>query len=160
MKLEIELDLNQIDYESINKQIAEKVEVLDIKDMFNIESKINDKITDLVSDAVDDSYNEYIDNYWRNATSEGRNLIQSMIKAEIENRTKQIIEEIFTNDYDEDKMREVMLKVIPDVFAYVLFSRMETTLFATEYSYREQMLNMIAAEVNYMIDNKIDKLRY
>ena len=34
MKLEIELDLNKIDYDAINKQIAEKVAELNIKEEY------------------------------------------------------------------------------------------------------------------------------
>ena len=60
MKLEIELDLNKIDYDAINKQIAEKVAELNIKEEYDIESKINNKITSIVNKDVDDSYNSYI----------------------------------------------------------------------------------------------------
>ena len=57
MKLEIELDLNKIDYDAINKQIAEKVAELNIKEEYDIESKISNKITSIVNKEVDDSYN-------------------------------------------------------------------------------------------------------
>ena len=156
MKLEIELDLNKIDYDAINKQIAEKVAALDIKEMYNVESKIDNKISDLIEKEVDYSYNAYIDRYWRDATSEGRKLIESMSKAEIENRTKQVIEEIFANEYSEDTMRETMLKVIPSVFASILFSRMESALFSTEYNYYDQIHSMVKGE----IDSAINRMRY
>lgn len=148
MKLEIELDLNKIDYDAINKQIAEKVAALDIKEMYGIESKIDNKISNLVKEEVDCSYNQYIDRYWRNATSKGRELIESMSKAEIENRTKQVIEEIFANDYNEDTMREVMLKIIPDVFSSILFKRMESALFTKEYNYYDQIQNMVRSQID------------
>lgn len=156
MKLEIELDLNKIDYEAINKQISEKIAALDIKEMYDVESKINNKITNLIKQEVDDSYNSYLERYWSGATSEGRNLIQSMTKAEIENRTKNILEEIFTNEYNEDAMRETMLKVIPDIFASILFERIESALFTKEYNYYNQIHNIVKGE----IESAIHRVRY
>lgn len=156
MKLEIELDLNKIDYDSINKQISEKVAALDIKDMYDVESKIDNKISNFIEKEVDYSYNAYLDRYWRDATSEGRKLIESMSKAEIENRTKQVIEEIFANEYSEDTMRETMLKVIPSVFTSILFSRIESALFSKDYDYYSQIHNMVMGE----IDSAINRMRY
>lgn len=79
-----------------------------------------------------------------------------MTKAEIENRTKNILEEIFTNEYNEDVMRETMLKVIPDVFASILFERMESALFTKEYNYYNQVHNIVKGE----IESAIHRMRY
>lgn len=156
MKLEIELDLNKIDYDAINKQIAEKVAALDVKDMYDVVSKINNKITSLVNKEVDDSYNSYLDRYWSGATSDGRNLIETMTRTEIENHTRKVIEEIFANDYNEDAMREVMLKMIPDIFASILFKRMESALFTKEWDYYDRIQSMTRS----LIDDKINRMRY
>ena len=151
MKLEIELDLNKIDYDAINKQIAEKIASLDIKNMYDVESKIDNKITSLVNKEVDDSYNSYLERYWSGTTSDGRKLIETMTKTEIENHTKKVIEEIFTNDYNEDAMREVMLKMIPSVFTSILFSRIESALYTKEYDYYTQTHDMVRSEIENMI---------
>lgn len=156
MKLEIELDLNKIDYDAINKQIAEKVAALDIKEMYDIESRISNKISSLVENEVDYSYNDYLNEYWHHPTGEGKRLIESMTKAEIENRTKNIMEEIFSNEYNEDVLRETMLKMIPDVFSYALFSRIDKALFSEEHNYYNQVFNMVRGE----IDSKINRMRY
>ena len=156
MKLEIELDLNKIDYDAINKQIAEKVTALDIKEMCDVESRINNKISSLIEKEVDYSYNDYLNEYWNRPTCEGKRLIESMTKAEIENRTKNIMEEIFSNEYNEDVLRETMLKMIPDVFSYALFSRIDKALFSEEHKYRDQVFNMVRHE----IDSKINRMRY
>ena len=151
MKLEIELDLNKIDYDAINKQIAEKVAELNIKEEYDIESKISNKITSIVNKEVDDSYNSYIKKYWSCPTSEGKKLIESISKSEIENRTKKVMEEIFSTEYNEETLREVMLKIIPDVFASILFRRMESALFILEKNYYNQIYNMVRGEINSRI---------
>lgn len=158
MKLEIELDLNKIDYDAINKQIAEKIAALDIKEMYDVESKINNKITNLINDEVEYSYNSYLNKkYWGDGTTaKGRELVEKLTKEKIENHTKKVMEEIFTNEYNEDVMRETMLKVIPSVFASILFSRMEFTLFTKEYNYYNQIHDMVKNE----IDSAIHRVRY
>ena len=102
---------------------------------------------------MDDSYNSYIEKYWSctTSTSEGEKLIESISKSEIENRTKKVIEEIFTNEYNEETLKEVMLKIIPDVFASILFIRMESALFNKEYNYYNQIHNMVRNEIDSRI---------
>ena len=100
---------------------------------------------------MDDSYNSYIKKYWSCPTSEGRELIESMSKSEIENRTKKVMEEIFSTEYNEETLREVMLKIIPDVFASILFRRMESALFSSEQNYYNQIYNMVRGEINSRI---------
>lgn len=158
MKLEIELDLNKIDYDAINKQIAEKVAALDIKDMYSVESKIDSKINNLIKDEVEYTYNSYLDKkYWGDGTTaHGRELVENLTKEKIENHTKKVMEEIFANEYSEDVMRETMLKVIPSVFASILFRRMESALFSNEYNYYDQIHSMVMGE----IDAAIHRMRY
>lgn len=151
MKLEIELDLNKIDYDLINKQIIEKVAVLDIKEMYDIESKIGNKISNLVQEEVDYSYNQYLEKYWSGTTAEGRQLIQKMTKAEIESRTQKMIDDIFANDYNEDALREIVLKIIPDVFSAIMFNRLESALFKHEDSYYGMVHSMIRNEIDSVI---------
>ena len=150
--------LNKIDYDAINKQIAEKVAALDIKEMYDVESRIDSKISNIINDEVDISYNRYIKkSFWDDGTTnEGRKLIEDMIKAEIENRINQVIEKVLTDDYNEDTMREVMLKMIPDVFASILYSKIECALYTKDYNYRQQTFDMVRAE----IDSKINRMRY
>ena len=156
MKLEIELDLNKIDYESIGKQIADKVAELNIKEEYDINSKIDNRISKLIDDEVDLSYNKYIDRYWRDATGEGRSLIQDMSKEEIKKRTNKIIDEIFANEFNEEALRDIVLQVMPNVFTSILFERLETALFKHEQSYYDQTGNMIRS----MIDNAFNTRRY
>ena len=78
-------------------------------------------------------------------------MIESISKSEIENRTKKIMEEIFTNEYNEETLKEVMLKIIPDVFASILFRRMESALFNEEHNYYNQIYNMVRNEIDSRI---------
>ena len=64
MKLEIELDLNKIDYDAINKQIQDKIADLNIQETYDIKSKVDNKIEELIDRDVIGT-NGYIErNYW------------------------------------------------------------------------------------------------
>lgn len=162
MKLEIELDLNKIDYDAINKQIVDKIAELNIKEEYNIESRISNKIDGLLDDEVNDSYNSYLDkSYWGDGTtSKGREMIEKLTKEKIESHTKKLIEEIFANEYNEDTMREVMMKIIPDVFASILFKRMESALFDKEYNYYEKIHSLVRGEIDCAVQNAASRIAY
>ena len=158
MKLEIELDLNKIDYDAINQQIVEKIAAADIKDLYAIESRIDNKVYHLVNEAVEDAYGDYISRYWGrdHATDNGKRFINDVIKDEIKSRSEKIIEDIFANEYSEEVIREVALKMLPDVFAYSLFVKVRDSLWVSEANYQEMVHNMIKDE----IESKINDMRY
>lgn len=148
MKLEIELDLNKIDYDAINKQIQEKIEAIDIQKEYDIDSRIRERISNIVYNKVDTGYNDYIDNFWRNSpTSKGERLIEEMSKQEIERRLKEVLDDVFSKEYDEETLRTTMLKVLPGVFSSILFSRMENALIKKEYDYMDRTRDLIRAEL-------------
>ena len=155
MKLEIELDLNKIDYDAINQQIVEKIAAVDIKDLYAIESRIDNKVCHLVNEAVEDAYGDYISKYWGRdyATDNGKRFINDVIKNEIKSRSEKIIEDIFANEYSEEVIREVALKMIPNVFAYVLFERFKDSLCMSDINYQEMVHYMITDEIESKINN-------
>lgn len=153
MEIKIDLDMNQIDYDAINKQIQEKIAALDIKDMYNVETKINSKISNLIADEVDITYNKYIKkSFWDDgATDDGRKLIEDVIKTEIESCANRVIKEI-----GEENLRELMFKFLPDIFSTLLFEKMRSALFSSEHNYRNETYNMVRSQ----IDSAFGRIRY
>lgn len=148
MKLEIELDLNKLDYDSINTQITQKIAQMNISESYDLESKIAATISNTVQNKVEEAYNQYLDRCWCGYTTEGRNLIERTTRETIERRVNEIMKKIFSEDYDEDHLRNIMLDMLPRVFTSVVFSRMENALFSKECNYTEMVHNMILAEVD------------
>lgn len=153
MEIKIDLDMNQIDYDAINKQIQEKIAALDIKDMYNVETKINSKISNLIKDEVDIMYNKYIKkSFWDDGTTDdGRKLIEDVIKTEIESCANRVIKEI-----GEENLRELMFKFLPDIFSTLLFEKMRSALFSSEHNYRNETYNMVRSQ----IDSAFGRMRY
>lgn len=153
MEIKIDLDMNKIDYDAINKQIQEKIASLDIKDMYNVETRIDNKISNLIDNEVDITYNKYIKkSFWDDGTTDnGRKLIEDIIKTEIEKCANKVIEEI-----GEEQLREIMFEYLPDVFATLLFEKMRSALFSSEHNYRSETYNMVRSQ----IDSAFSRMRY
>lgn len=153
MEIKIDLDMNKIDYDAINKQIQEKIAALDIKDMYNVETRIENKISNLIDNEVDITYNKYIKkSFWDDGTTDnGRKLIEDIIKTEIEKCANKVIEEI-----GEEKLRELMFEFLPDIFSTLLFEKMRSALFYSEHNYRNETYNMVRSQ----IDSAFSRMRY
>lgn len=158
MEIKIDLDMNQIDYDAINKQIQEKIAELNIKDMYDINAKIDSKISNYIENEIVYYYNKYLARHFgeEGTSPEGRNLIECISKEEIEKRTQKVIDDIFTNDYNEEKLRELMFKVLPDIFSTLLFEKMRCALFSSEHNYRNETYNMVRSQ----IASEFHRMRY
>ena len=63
MKLEIDLDLNKIDYDSINEQIKQKIKDLDITNVYTIDDRIRNELDTQISQVIrDNMYDNNITN--------------------------------------------------------------------------------------------------
>ena len=155
MKLEIELDLDNVDYDAINRQIVEKISALDIKDMYELDRKIDNRIYLLVSHAVEDAYTDYLSRYWGGTcvTNEGKKFINKVIENEIKARSKQVIEDIFSDGYNEEVLRDIVIKMLPNALTYVLFERLRTDVRVSEIDYQQMVHSMIKSEIDSMINN-------
>jgi len=120
---------------------------MDIADSHDLESKIASTISSVIHNKVEEAYNQYLDRCWCGYTPEGKNLIEKITKETIERRVNEIMKKIFSEDFNEDHLKNIMLDMLPRVFTSVMFSRMDAALFSSEYNYTERVRNMIAAEV-------------
>ena len=159
MKIELDLDMNKLDYDEINKQIAEKIAALDIKDMYDINCRVDRAIETKIKDDVEFAYHNYIYKYWDGddgSTAEGIKVIKDVCKSEIEERTKTVVNNIFNDLYTDDALKEIMMKIIPDIFAYAMFARMDKAIYESTSNYRDEMHSIMRSE----IESRINRLRY
>lgn len=158
MKLEIELDLNKIDYDAINKQIAEKIAELDVVKEYEINNKIDREIRGLVEESVKYAYGKYLDTFWAekaDTTSKGENLVEQVAKEKIEDYTKETMDKIFASEYSEETMQEIMLQMIPDVFTALLFSRIDKALFSNQNNYWQMTQNRVRVMIAQAIGRTV-----
>lgn len=119
MKLEIELDLNKIDYDAINKQIQEKIESMDLAKEYNISYKIESKIREEVESKVRSNmngwYGELNDNTKRNIKDEISYNIREVVSPIVNDALSKISQEEFNS---------IIRELLPVIFMNVLMRDM------------------------------------
>ena len=137
MKLEIELDLNNIDYDSINNQILEKLSGMDIAEIY----QINQVVGSTIRGRVDDIINEYFRNGygWGNLSSNARSDVNDVIRKNIEEIVKPMIDEAFSK-FTTGELEGIIYHLIPNVMVNMLTNGMRDFIQNSFYGHDAQLL--------------------
>lgn len=119
MKLEIELDLNKIDYDAINQQIQEKIELMDLSKEYNISYKIESKIREEVESKVRNNMNGWYgglnDKTKRDINDEISNCIREVVRPIVDSTISKLSQEEFNS---------IIRELLPVIFMNVLMTDM------------------------------------
>ena len=119
MKLEIELDLNKIDYDAINQQIQEKIESMDLAKTYNIgyriESKVREEVENKVRSNMNGWYGGLNDNTKRTINDEISKNIRETVTPIVSDTLSKISQEEFNS---------IIRELLPVIFMNVLMSDM------------------------------------
>lgn len=143
MKLEIELDLNKIDYDAINQQIQEKIAAADLNKLYNIEYRIQDKIKEEVARTI---YSHLNQGAWCNLNDATRREVKEEISKTIHDCIDSRITEILGQVSDEefDKMiYDLIPVVIVNQITRQLHDMMANSYYGLEASVMSQCQSMI-----------------
>jgi hypothetical protein len=137
MKLEIELDLNKIDYDSINQQILDKLSNMDIAEVY----QINQVVGSAIRGRVDEIINDYFRNGygWGNLSSNARTDMNEVIKANIEETVKPMIQEAFSK-FTPGELEGIIYHLIPNVMVNMLTNGMRDFIQNSFYGHDAQLL--------------------
>lgn len=149
MKLEIELDLNKIDYAAINKQIAEKIDAMDLSKTYDIGSKISYQIEEQTATRVRNHLN---DGCWSGLNDKNRREISDIIKEHLRDVVKPHVEEIF-NQIPEDELNKLICDLLPHILVDMLSSSMKEVLQSYYCSTQAEVSSMCASRMRDMINS-------
>lgn len=125
MKLEIDLDLNKIDYDAINKQIQKKVHELDILKEYSINSRINSAITEEMHNVVGGATRL---GAWSNGVNEKTyDEINDEIYRLIRENVKPYIDEVF-NKIPQEELQKIVSELMPRVLMDLMTNQLQSAL--------------------------------
>lgn len=119
MKLEIELDLNKIDYDAINQQIQEKIESMDLSKTYNISYKIESKINEEVERKVQGQMGDW----YGGVNSKTKRDINDEISRRIRETVNPIVDNVL-NQISQEEFNSIIRELLPVIFMNVLMSDM------------------------------------
>lgn len=138
MEIKIDLDLNKIDYDAINKQIVEKIAEMDLAENYNFKYKIENRINEEVEQCVTDFFRTRRWGELNTSTKDEMNRmlynkVQSLINPHVANIISQVPDEEFN---------KIIADLIPKVLVDLLTSHLKSVL----YSYYDQSSETIINE--------------
>ena len=152
MKLEIELDLNKIDYDAINKQIQEKLENMNLEETYQINSRINSKI----DEEVESKIRLYLTKRgWgcEDLNDTVKTDVLDEINRDIKSVVEPIVDEVFSKISSED-----LNKLISDLRPKILIDVIMNNTGSSFYSYcedsRATTLNIAEDRIRQMLQNR------
>lgn len=147
MEIKIDLDMNQIDYDAINKQIQEKIAEMYLATSYNFKYKIENKIDKEVEQCVTDFFRI---RRWGELNSSSKeemtrilyNKAQNLIEPHVAN----IIEEI-----PEEEMYKIIADLIPKVLVDLLTNDLKRVLYEYYNSSSESIISEAATRIRSCI---------
>lgn len=138
MKVEIDIDMSRIDYDSINAQIKEKLDSLTPTDIFKRYYKTDDDISRYIEKHLDEGSESYMVNqgWWSN--SNAKQNIQNIAKEIITDKMKKICDDIFATMTDEE-LQKLVYDIFPNIFVQAMYDKVTHDLYSSEDSKRFDM---------------------
>ena len=132
MKVEIDIDMSRIDYDSINEQIKEKLENLTPTDIFSRYYRTDEDISKYIEKYLENGSYQYIVNrgWWSN-NSEAERKISDIAKEIITTKVKEVCDGILETMPEKD-LQELVYKILPNVFVDALYGRIMSSLYSSE----------------------------
>lgn len=124
MKLEIQLDMNRIDYDAINEQIREKIDAMNLSEDYTI----NLKIDCAVKEQVENKVRHYLcSGPWQTLNTESKREVDTEITRIIRDLVQPHITDIF-NQIPQEEFDKMISEILPTVLVDLLTSQMSSML--------------------------------
>ena len=147
MKVEIDIDMSRINYDSINEQIKEKLENLTPTDIFSRYYKTDDDISRYIERHLDECSGDYMVNqgWWSNSAAKQN--IQDIAKRIITDKMQKICDDIFLTMTDEELQR-LVYDIFPNVFVQAMYDKVAHVLYSSESQTSYDMQNICRSIVD------------
>ena len=149
MKLEIDLDLNKIDYGSINEQIKQKIKDLDITSVYTIENRIRNELDAQISQVIRDNMCR---NYWSDELdSKTTKHIQDELRALIKEAITPLVNNVF-NKISEEEIEKMILDILPKALVMLLVDNLKGSFYSLQNDQTSLMESIIENHINYRLN--------
>lgn len=138
MKVEIDIDMSRIDYDSINAQIKEKLDSLTPSDIFKRYYKTDDDISRYIEKHLDEGSQSYMVNqgWWSNDNAKQN--IRNIAERIITDKMKKICDDIFATMTDEE-LQKLVYDIFPNIFVQAMYDSITYGLYNSEERKRFNM---------------------
>ena len=154
MKVEVDVDLNKIDYGKIEAAVMKRIEGDELGSILNLEYYTKEKMRVATERNINAKLDEAITRY-TNASPDKKldDIINETIREAIKEVCKDRINAAIDKMGGEEKMEEIAHSLIGNMFAAVLYEHMQSIAFASSINYAEQQSERCRNDAKEMIEN-------
>ena len=154
MKVEVDVDLNKIDYDKIEEAVMKRIEGDELGGILNLEYYTKERMQSVternINAKLDEAITRYTNSYPNKVLNEIINdTIKEAIKEVCADRIKEVIEEMG----GEEKVKEIAHQCIGNMFAAALYDHVRSIVFVSSMNYGEELANRSRSEAKQMIEN-------
>ena len=120
MEIKIDLDMSKIDYDAINKQIAEKIADMDLTTNYNFKYKIENKINEEVEQCVTEFFRS---RRWGGLNNSSKNEMEQMLYSKARDIINPHVSNIIAQ-IPEEELNKIIIDLIPKVLVDLLSSHL------------------------------------
>ena len=148
MEIKIDIDINKIDYDAINKQISEKIAEMDLAANYNFKYKIENRIDEEVANTVSEFFRAY---RWGTLTdsvrSDMKDMVFTMVRQIINPHVENLIAQI-----PQEEMNNIIIDLIPRVLVDIMSNSLKDTLYSYWNNSTEAIINRATTEIRSHIN--------
>ena len=148
MRVEVDIDLNNIDYEAINEQIKKKLDETDLDRIY----RINSYCEDYVEEEVKNRVNKYLtDGYSYSGLSDSvKNDIKTQVTSIIRETVKEKMNKVFEQMGDEE-FDKMIADILPGIIVDLIYDLIKGHISDSKYSVRTSIINEVQYKINQAI---------
>ena len=154
MEIKIDIDMNKIDYESITKEIREKISQASVDDIFKRYYTTEDDIRQYIENILRDGSERYIVNRGWCDSNEAKKYISNEAHQIIEKMIEPVCEEMI-NQMSKEDMQNLIVEIFPSVFCDILYKKIEHTIYGADNKEKMNMQSVMRSIVDQAFRSRL-----
>ena len=153
MKIELNLDMDKIDIDIINREVEKQLSQRNLKEDYDVEYKIEAKVDQFIASAVNDELYAYKDQYDR-PTTKTTNIINKTVEEGISCKVKEFVDKIIEENYSEEQLKQLVVEIFPTSVTSILVDKLKSMIYSEKCDFNTYLHDMIRSEIEYSLRNK------
>lgn len=154
MEIKIDIDMNKIDYESINKQIKEKLSQASLEDVFKRYYITEDDIERKIENILREGSEHYIVSQGWCESNEAKKYISNEARQIITKMIEPVCEEMI-NQMSKEDIQNLIIEIFPSIFCDILYKKIGYTIYGADNKEKMDVQNVMKSIVDQAFRSRL-----
>lgn len=154
MEIKIDIDMDKIDYESINNQIKEKLSRASVDDIFKRYYVTETDIIQQIENILREGSEHYIVNQGWCESDETKKYISDEAHQIITKMIEPVCEEMI-NQMSKEDMQNLIVEIFPSIFCDILYKKIESVIYRADGREKMNMQSVMRSIVDQAFRSRL-----